>query len=239
MGDVASLRPRPCGGAPGGRFSAVLFDLDGTLVDSVPDIAGALNTCLMEAGFEPLPVAAVRDMIDAGLEALLEAAFARRGATPTAAEAQAWAQRFLRLYGGRAVRETVLKPGAAALVEALASAGIRTGVCTNKPEGLAHAVLDGLGLKDRLRAVVCAGGPHPKKPDPTILRVALARLGARAGEAVLIGDNEADVAAGRAAGTAVFLVEGGHTLLPASRLGADDAFTGLDDARLLRRLIGA
>lgn len=221
-----------------GSPSAVLFDLDGTLVDSVPDIAGALNVCLADAGLEPLPVAAIRAMIDAGIERLLEAAFGLRGARLTPQEAEAWAARFMVLYEARVVRDTVLRPGAADLVGLLSEAGIPLGVCTNKAEGLARAVLDGLGLGDRIAALVGPGENRPKKPDPAILRAALDRLRARHDAAILVGDNAADVAAARAANIAVVLVEGGHTVVPPDRLGADRVFTGLDDPRLVRHLLG-
>jgi phosphoglycolate phosphatase len=181
----------------------VLFDLDGTLVDSLGDLAAAVNALLAELGRTPLGAAAIAGMIGDGVAALVERALAASGGP--AAVGTAPLARFVALYEADPTRLTRPYPGVAPVLASLAGAGVPMAVCTNKPEEVTHKVLDGLDL-GRFFAVVLGGDSLPvKKPDPRFLSAALDRLGAAPDDAVMVGDHRNDVLAARAAGiTAIF-----------------------------------
>lgn len=168
---------------------AVIFDLDGTLIDSAPDLRAALNRTLAAAGLAPLSLAEVTSMIGDGAKILVERAFAARGvvAAPTHLAA------FLADYEAHAVVETVVYPGIFTALETLTQAGYVLGVCTNKPEAAAGQVLAGLKLA-RYFSGLTGGDTTPyKKPDPRHLAAALEAIGTE--RAVMIGDHENDMKA--------------------------------------------
>ena len=174
----------------------LLLDLDGTLVDSVPDLCAALNRLLRSrasAGFSYIETAA---MVGDGAEALVARAFAARG---TRQDSTALDD-FLRDYGAHAAVETRAYPGVATTLEALAAAGWRLAVCTNKPVAPARALLSALGLAERF-CTIGGGDSFPmRKPDPGHLLATLAAAGGIVGQAVMAGDRANDVAAARGAG---------------------------------------
>jgi phosphoglycolate phosphatase len=187
---------------------AILFDLDGTLVDSVPDLAAAVNRVLAELGRPALGLAQVTSMVGDGASALVERALAASGATATPLRAAL--DRFLALYGADPTRLTRPYPGVPAALEELAAAGWRLGVCTNKPERATRAVLAGLHL-ERFFAVVLGGDSGPtRKPDPGPLLTALGHLGSAPARAAMIGDHRNDVAAAQAAGMPVVFARYGY-----------------------------
>ncbi|OYV33898.1 MAG: phosphoglycolate phosphatase, partial [Acidocella sp. 20-61-6] len=171
----------------------VVFDLDGTLIDSDPDILAALNRVLAAAGLAPLDRAELRPMIGDGAKVLVERAFAHRGGTSGPAELAA----FLAYYEANAVVETEPYPGIIAALEALREAGHVMGVCTNKPELAARSILAELKLDGYFRAVTGGDSTRYRKPDPRHLAVTLKALEAAgaAGNAVMIGDHANDIAA--------------------------------------------
>ena len=174
----------------------LLLDLDGTLVDSVPDLAAALNRLMRARGLAPFSHPDVTAMVGDGAAALLARAFAaRRTAQDTAALAD-----FLADYTANAAVATAPYPGVETGLAALAAAGWRLAVCTNKPEQAARAVLDQLGLSHHF-AAIAGGDTFPtRKPDPDhLLRTLDASGGGRAG-AMMLGDHHNDVAAAQAAG---------------------------------------
>jgi phosphoglycolate phosphatase len=171
---------------------AVVFDLDGTLIDSDPDIRAVVNRVLAADGLAPLSAGEVQSMIGDGAKVLLERAFAARGVQAEPRHLTA----FLADYEANSVVETVPYPGIVAALEALTAAGHLMGVCTNKPVMAAHSVLARLGL-DKYFSVVTGGDTTPfRKPDPKHLAATLAQMGAT--RAVMIGDhrNDIDAAAG-------------------------------------------
>jgi phosphoglycolate phosphatase len=190
-------------------------------VDSVPDLAAALNRALAEAGLPPHPPEAVARMVGHGVERLVERGFAAAGAPLDMAALPRWVQRFLQFYAADLSTLTRPYPGVPEALEALAAAGWRLGVCTNKPTRLAAELLDALGLGRRFGAVVGGDAAPERKPHPASLRMALDRLGVAAAAAVFVGDSETDVLTARAAGVPVALVRGGYTALPVEALGAD------------------
>jgi phosphoglycolate phosphatase len=187
---------------------AILFDLDGTLVDSAPDLAAAANVLLAEHGRPALSLAQVTGMVGDGAAKLVERALAASGVGGTPLRVAL--DRFLALYEADPTRLTRPYEGVPAVLEELTAAGWRLGVCTNKPERASRAVLAGLGL-DRYFAAVVGGDSGPtRKPDPGPLLMALAQLGSAPGSAAMIGDHGNDVAAARAAGMPVVFARYGY-----------------------------
>lgn len=194
--------------------AAVLFDLDGTLIDSAPDIAAAANRMLAEAGAAPLSLAEVKGFIGDGVAVLVQRIVAARG-LPAAAE-PALRARFLALYEADAATLTRPWPGVAAALGRIAAAGHPMAVCTNKPERPARAILAALGLDPFFAVVVGGDSLARRKPDPAPLRHAAAALGAHS--AVLVGDGEADAAAAAAAGIPFVLYTEGYRKSPVEAL---------------------
>jgi phosphoglycolate phosphatase len=213
------------------KRNALIFDLDGTLVDSLPDLAAALAATLREIGAPALSSAAVRGMIGDGTPALVARALAARGLPASLLDERL--ARFMALYEAAPVARSRPYPGVTETLAALRGDGRRLAVCTNKPQQAALAVLRGLALDGFFAAVVGGDVLAVKKPDPAHLRAAIAALGAAPGEAVMIGDNEHDVAMAKAAGVPVILVRYGYHRVPLETLAADlqiDAFSELPDA---------
>ena len=197
----------------------VLFDLDGTLVDSAPDLRAALNEMLRERGCAPLSLAQVRRMIGDGVPTLVARALAESGLEP-AGQANAL-PRFMQLYEADAVRLTRPYPGVPETLSALRRRGYRTAICTNKPQHATKTVLEGLGLLALFDGI--AGGDRfaVRKPDPGHLLGLIGALGGRVGSAAMIGDNENDAAAAHAAGIPLVLMRYGYARVDPTLLAAD------------------
>ncbi|MDE2514520.1 MAG: phosphoglycolate phosphatase [Rhodospirillales bacterium] len=179
---------------PARRF--VLFDLDGTLVDTLPDLAAGVNRLMAGLGLAPFARAEVAAMIGDGVAALVRRALAARG-LPMDAAALA---RFSDDYAAHVAVESRAFPGIAAMLDGLAAGGWRMAVCTNKPEAMARRLLDALGLA-RYFAAIGGGDSFPvRKPDPAHLRATLIAAGASADQAVMVGDHANDIEAAIAAG---------------------------------------
>lgn len=188
-------------------IEAVLFDLDGTLADTAPDMTRTVNLMRGRRGLEPVAPEVVRSQVSRGARGMLAAAFGVASGDP---EYEAMREEFLAIYAGNLCVETRLFPGMAELLDALEARGLPWGVVTNKFERLARPVLDGLGLAGRARVVV--GGdtcPRPK-PFPDPLLHAAAALGVAPGRALYVGDDERDVQAARAAGMPVVVAGYGY-----------------------------
>jgi phosphoglycolate phosphatase len=200
------------------RFLLV-FDLDGTLVDSAADLRAALNQMLRERGLPPLSLAQVRRMIGDGAPALVSRALAASGADP--ADATRALHRFLELYEADAVRLTRPYPAVAETLAALRQLGYRTAVCTNKPQQATFAVLEGLGLLPLFDGI--AGGDRfpVRKPDPGHLLGLIGAVGGRADAAAMIGDSENDALSARAAGVPLVLMRYGYARTDPESLAAD------------------
>ena len=190
-----------------GRPQVVLFDLDGTLVDSAPDLAGAANDLRAEHGLPPMDYALLRPLVGSGARGMVGAAF---GVGPADAGYEALRTRFLDLYGGRLLRQTTVFDEVWTVIDALEGAGLRWGIVTNKAERLAVQVAGGLGLHPR--SAVLVGGdttPHAK-PHPAPLLEAARRLAVSPGDCLYIGDDHRDMVAGRAAGMAPLAAAWGY-----------------------------
>ena len=208
---------------------AVVFDLDGTLIDSVGDIADALNAGLERSGLAPMSDEQVRLMIGGGSRVLIGRVLTsidRVGDTALAGRLHA---EFLDAYSSGSVARTTLYPYARELLSDLAATETRLAICTNKPAGITEDVLIKLGLRDCFHAVVGGTDDLPKKPHAAMLLAAIDGLGAGQADAVMIGDSAADVGAARAANVPVIAVGYGYTRIPAAELGADILIDGLSD----------
>jgi N-acetyl-D-muramate 6-phosphate phosphatase len=188
-------------------IEAVLFDLDGTLADTAPDMARTVNLMRARRGLPPVPVEQVRPYVSRGARGMVCSAF---DMTPEHADFQAMREEFLELYGGNLCVDTCLFPGMGDLLDSLDSRGIAWGVVTNKFERFARPVIEGLGLGERAGVIV--GGdtcPRPK-PFPDPLLHAAATLGVAPMSTLYVGDDERDVQAARAAGMPIIVAGYGY-----------------------------
>ena len=213
--------PAPPSEANGGWPEAMLFDLDGTLIDSAPDIAAAANELLAEDRLGPLSVAQVRAMVGHGIAKLVERAYAACG-EPLGLEAlDARHARMMEIYALHLTNLTTLMPGAAQALAASHGAGVKIAVITNKPEAFSRAILAHFGLAPFIDLVVGGDTGPARKPAPDMLLHAVAVFGVGPAGALMIGDGPADIDAARAANVPSVAVSGGYTAVPAEALGAD------------------
>jgi len=209
----------------------LVFDLDGTLVDSVMDLRAALNEVLRERGHRALSRAEVKHMIGDGVPALVARALAASGADP--AEAPMALPRFLEIYEANPTQLSRPYPGVSETLATLRRRGYRTAICTNKPQQATLAVMQGLDLLPLFDGV--AGGDRfpVRKPHPGHLLQLIAELGARPEASAMIGDNENDAAAARSAAVPLVLVRYGYARVEPESLAADallDHFSELPGA---------
>jgi phosphoglycolate phosphatase len=194
----------------------VLFDLDGTLADTVPDIAAALAATLDEVAVPAPPVSVVKELVGDGARKLIERALARAAVD---GDLDALFARFLVHYRANLCVGSHLYPGVPEGIERLRSAGIALAVLTNKPGGLARGLLDSLGLGGTFLAVIGEGDGFPRKPDPAGARALIARAGAAAARTAVIGDGLPDVGTARAVGALAIAAAWGY--VPPERLSAE------------------
>ncbi|QPF73677.1 phosphoglycolate phosphatase [Roseateles sp. DAIF2] len=186
---------------------AVLFDLDGTLVDSAPDLAGATNEMLAARGLAMLPLEHLRPMVGAGARGMMGLAFA---VTPQDPRFEALRAEFFDRYEARLLRETRPFDGVAALLDGLAAAGLCWAIVTNKSERFALPLTAGLGLAQRAAAVIGGDTTPHTKPHPAPLLEAARRAGIVPQHCLYVGDDARDIAAGRAAGMQTVAVAWGY-----------------------------
>jgi phosphoglycolate phosphatase len=212
----------------------LLLDLDGTLVDSVPDIAAALNRTLAARGLAPFTDRETAGMVGDGSDRLLARAFAARGATP---DAQALPD-LVADYAANATVSTRLFPGVAETLAGLHGQGWMLAVCTNKLEAPARVLLDELGILDLMAAVGGADTVPARKPDPAHLLVTLAAMGGDASRAVMLGDHANDVLAATAAGMPAIFAGWGYGP-PAMAAGAAAVAARIEDVpAIAEKLLG-
>ncbi|MBO9708907.1 MAG: phosphoglycolate phosphatase [Caulobacter sp.] len=211
--------------------ATIAFDLDGTLVDTAPDLVASLNAILAEEGLPALPFDDVRKMVGRGAKALLERGFAAAGAPLDADQAPALVERFVALYLGRIAHESTPFPGVVETLEDLRTAGARLVVCTNKLTHLSVALLDALDLTRHFDAVVGADSAPAPKPDPRHVLAAIAAVGGDPTRAVMVGDSINDVLAAKAANVPALLVSFGYTEAPVETLGGDLLIDAFSDTR--------
>jgi phosphoglycolate phosphatase len=226
-------------------LEALVFDLDGTLVDTAADIHLVLADVLAEEGLPAPAPAAVRGMIGDGARALVERALAAAtGKAPEPSRVDRLGARFRARYAEVPCRASAVYPGGRELLERAAAGGLRLGLCTNKPQEATEGLLAALGLSGWFGAVVGGDVLPVRKPDPGHLAAVLAALGTPPARAAMVGDSRNDLLTARALGVPCVLVSFGYTAVPAAELGADAVVDRLEDlpdalARLDRPLAPA
>jgi phosphoglycolate phosphatase len=216
-------RPGPLGGA------TIVFDLDGTLVETAPDLMGTLNVLLEREGIAPLPLSKARSLIGAGAKALLARGFAVAGQPLEEPRLSALFEDFIAHYLAHIADESRPFEGVIAAMDLLEAQGARLAVCTNKRTDLSLALLDALGLTERFAAVVGGDAAPAQKPDPRHLVTTIERAGGRVDRAVMVGDSASDARAAQSAGVPLVLVSFGYTDVPAQDLGPDVLIDHFDD----------
>jgi len=215
------------------RPAPVVFDLDGTLIDSAPHLGHALNRLLGEWGRPAVSDAMLRSLIGDGPRLLVERGFAAAGRPLPAEEVESALVRFLRLYAALPADPASVYPGVPETLARLAAAGHPIGLCTNKPQAIARALLGELGLLPFFGSIVGGDSLPQRKPAPEPLLAVLDALNGPPAFAVMVGDGPNDVAAARAAGVACILVSYGYARGNPADLAADRLihhFTDLPDA---------
>jgi phosphoglycolate phosphatase len=214
------------------RQPTIVFDLDGTLVDTAPDLVVTLNAILSRHQVPPVAFDEARAMIGAGVKPLLQRALASKGLHFAPAEIDRLFAEYLELYSAHIADHSRPFPGVEAALDELAAAGCRLAVCTNKLEWLSVLLLEKLGLAPRFAAICGQDTFAMRKPDPEMLRLTIGRAGGDHARAVMVGDSMTDVATARAARVPVVAVDFGYTDIAPAEFGADrlighfDALTG-------------
>jgi len=201
------------------KRTALVFDLDGTLVNSLPDLRAALNEILRGLGRRDLTPDEVRRMIGDGTRALVERALAVTGGTT--GDFEAAHEHFLEIYEAAPAKLSSLYPGVNETLKSLHNSGARLGICTNKLQAATVAVLQAFKIDKYFDTVLGGDVGSFRKPDPRHLLLAIERLGATPNESIMIGDNENDYTAARAVGIPVILMRYGYLRVPCETLQPD------------------
>ena len=209
--------------------ATIAFDLDGTLVETAPDLIGTLNLMLAEHGLPPVPLSAARHLVGGGSRRMLEHGFREAGADFDAGQAPLLVERFVEVYRDRIADESFLFEGVEAALDRLAADGARLCVCTNKRTDLSIELLERLGVLGRFDAVVGPDAVSARKPDRAHLIEAVRKAGGDPARALMVGDSDNDVNAARAAGAPVIAVSFGYTETPPADLGADRLIDRFDE----------
>lgn len=218
---------------------ALVFDLDGTLVDTAPDLLGALNSVLMREGRRTVDLSDLRHLVGYGARAMLIEAMKRTGEPTPPERLPALVEAFIAHYRVHIAAESRPFPGVATTLAQLGRTSARLGVLTNKPQELADLLLPEVGLARFFRAIHGAGRLSVVKPDARVFHHVLEEMGGAGQGAVMIGDSATDVATARAAGVPVILMSYGYTPEPAAMLGADAVTDDFRDVpRLVRDVLG-
>ena len=199
----------------------LVFDLDGTLVDTAPDLIDALNFVLGREGLPPVPLHSARNMIGAGARKLIERGLELEGRTAGAGDVDRMTVDFIDYYAAHIADASRPFEGLEGALDELSSRGFRFAVCTNKLEWLSKRLLDQLGLSTRFAAICGADTFGVSKPDPAILRQTVARAGGRLATTVMVGDAGTDIGVARRAGVPVIAVSFGYTDVPVAELKPD------------------
>src|SRR3979409_208364 len=202
-------------------FATVVFDLDGTLVDTAPDLINALNFVLDREGLPAVPIKSARNMIGAGARKLLERGLEIDGRHVSSADLDRLTKDFIDHYAAHIADESRPFEGLQDALDDLSARGYRFAVCTNKLEWLSKLLLDQLGLGSRFSAICGADTFGVSKPDPTILQQTVARAGGQISTAIMVGDAGPDIGVSRGAGVPVIGVEFGYADVPIAELKPD------------------
>jgi len=207
----------------------IVFDLDGTLVDTAPDLINAANYVLNRERLPPLPFEAARKMIGAGARKLIERGLEAEGHMASVADISRLTDDFINYYADHIADNSRPFDGLESALDDLAARGHLLAVCTNKLEWLSRRLLDQLGLSSRFAAICGADTFGVQKPDPTILRETVARAGGQLSTSIMVGDAGTDVGVARRAGVPVIGVGFGYTDVPIADLNPDRLINHMRD----------
>jgi len=199
----------------------VVFDLDGTLVDTAPDLISALNFVLDREGMPPVPLKSARMLIGAGVRKLLERGLEVDGRHASVEDINRLTDDFIEYYAAHIADASRPFDGLESALDDLEAQGYRFAVCTNKLEWLSKLLLDRLGLSARFAAICGADTFGISKPDPAILQQTVARAGGQLSTTIMVGDAGPDIGVARRAGVPVIGVEFGYTDVPIADLKPD------------------
>ena len=206
----------------------IVFDLDGTLVDTAPDLIGSLNVLFAREGLAPITLNEGRGLIGGGVRLLIERGLALHGRTFTAAEIDLLFADYITHYAEHIADNSRPFPGVEAALDVLAAHGSRLAVCTNKLAWLAVRLLDRLGLSQRFVAICGRDSFAIEKPHPEILRRTIVAAGGELADSIMVGDSATDIATARAAGVPVVAVDFGYTDVPVTQLEPDRIISHFD-----------
>ena len=207
----------------------IAFDLDGTLVDTAPDLISALNFVLDREGMPPVPLDAARNMIGAGARKLIERGLELEGRAASVSDIDRLTADFIDYYAAHIADASRPFEGLEGALDDLAARGCRLAVCTNKLEWLSRRLLDELGLSQRFAAICGADTFGVSKPDPAILRQTIARASGNLSSSIMVGDAGTDVSVARRAGIPVIGVTFGYTDIPIAELKPDRVIAHMRD----------
>jgi phosphoglycolate phosphatase len=207
----------------------IVFDLDGTLVDTAPDLVGALNFVLQREGLPLVPLASARTMIGAGARKLIERGLELDGRAMSTGDLDRLTGDFIDYYRDHIADASQPFDGLLASLDELEDRGFRFAVCTNKLEGLSRLLLDKLEMTARFSAICGADTFGVSKPDPTILRQTILRAGGEISGSIMVGDSGPDVGVARRAGVPVVGVTFGYTETPIMELAPDAVIPHMRD----------
>jgi phosphoglycolate phosphatase len=207
----------------------LVFDLDGTLVDTAPDLINALNFVLQREGMAPIPLKSARNMIGAGARRMLERGLEADGRAVSVADIERMTKDFIEHYAAHIAEGSRPFEGLEAALDDLAPRGYQFAVCTNKLEWLSKKLLDALGLSGRFSAICGADTFGIAKPDPAILQQTVARAGGELSSTIMVGDAGPDIGVARRAGVPVIGVEFGYTEVPMADLKPDRLIAHMRD----------
>jgi len=212
-------------------MKTLIMDLDGTLIDSLPDVCVALNFALQSQGYSRLEITSVRRLVGGGARPLVEGAIAEVGGNSF--QADTITDLFISHYRANPTSHTTVYPGVIETLNQLVQSDYKLGICTNKPESTTFPVMEALDLKRFFPALRCGDSQPYKKPDARHVFDVINQLGGSADHAVFVGDSETDIQAARNAKIPVVAVSYGYTQKPISELAADliiDKFVDLPEA---------
>lgn len=204
---------------------AVVFDLDGTLIDTAPDLLSAVNAVLVAEGRKPLPLETLRHLVGHGAKVMLDHAMLETGDGVPPERAAELVDNFLNHYRGNIAAASVPFPGVEDVLRGFQKEGVAMGICSNKPHDMTELLLNEVGLTHFFGSIHGAGRTAKNKPDPMHLNAVIQELGADKAHTVMVGDSMPDVAVARAVGVPVIVMSYGYTPTPTHELGAD-AVTG-------------
>jgi phosphoglycolate phosphatase len=207
----------------------IVFDLDGTLIDTAPDLVDTLNFILAREGFPAVPFALARNMIGGGAKGMIKQALDAEGRHLTDNDLERLYAEFIAHYAAHIADRSRPFPQLEATLAQLAAAGHRLAVCTNKLEWLSKRLLDALRLADRFAAICGQDTFGMQKPDPQVFRLTVRRAGGEPERAIMVGDSKTDVHTARAARVPVVAVDFGYSDVPIAKLDPDRIISSFAD----------